>query len=445
MERTQKDDLLVFLDKEAWTAEDCKAIFSSLFSCPDAVRVFKELVSRLEEQNPQAKGQAALKVGIARYMLCRFDSALEALAAATDNKDRHYFQALCLKSMRQYEKAAEEFSRAKDRGWDSHEIAFNLIELQALGGDIGGAAKAVEKHAAKAETSADWQYLVGLVCELTGEGEKAAEAYHKARAIDQNHAAASFRLAFYYDLHGDEEQAMSLYKQCISSPPVHSSALMNMAVLYEDAGKYENAMGCLRRVLAVNPGHLRARLFVKDVEASLDMYYDEDQAKRIAKRNAVLDIPVTDFELSVRARNCLRKMNIGTLGDLVRTTEADLLSYKNFGETSLKEIKDMLTAKNLRLGQAMEEDGSFETPAAGEPPVAPPPAADQGLLATPIDQVQFSIRCRRVLETLKVATLGDLAAKSEAELMTCKNFGQTSLNEIRQRLGENGLKLRESD
>lgn len=444
MERTQKDDLLVYLDKETWTADDCKAIFASLFTCPDAVRVFKEIAAKLEDQNPQAKGQAALKVGIARYMLCRFDSALEALAAATDNKDRHYFQALCFKSLRRYAEAAEEFSRAKDRGWDSSEVSFNLVEIQALRGDLDGAAKAVEKHAAKADASADWQYLIGLVSELRGEGEKAAEAYHKARAIDQNHTAATFRLAYYYDLHGDEEQALSLYKECVASPPVYASALMNMAVLYEDAGKYENAIGCLRRVLAINPNHLRARLFVKDIEASRNMYYDEDQAKRIAKRNAVLDIPVTDFELSVRARNCLRKMNIRTLGDLVRTTEADLLSYKNFGETSLKEIKDMLTAKNLRLGQAMEE-GDFDAPISDKPADAKPAAADQGLLATPIDQIQFSIRCRRVLESLKVATLGDLAAKSEAELMSCKNFGQTSLNEIRQRLGENGLKLREAE
>ena len=52
------------------------------------------------------------------------------------------------------------------------------------------------------------------------------------------------------------------------------------------------------------------------------MFYDEDQAKPTRQRNAVLDIPVTDFELSVRARNCLKKMNIRTLGDLVRPPRA---------------------------------------------------------------------------------------------------------------------------
>ena len=69
----------------------------------------------------------------------------------------------------------------------------------------------------------------------------------------------------------------------------------------------------------------------------------------------VLNIPVTDFELSVRSRNCLQKMGIMTLGDLCRCTEQDLLASKNFGETSLVEIKEMLATKGLRLGQYAQE------------------------------------------------------------------------------------------
>ncbi len=69
----------------------------------------------------------------------------------------------------------------------------------------------------------------------------------------------------------------------------------------------------------------------------------------------VLSIPVTDFELSVRSRNCLQKMGVNTLGDLCRTSEAELLASKNFGETSLVEIKEMLASKGLRLGQLAAE------------------------------------------------------------------------------------------
>jgi DNA-directed RNA polymerase subunit alpha len=171
------------------------------------------------------------------------------------------------------------------------------------------------------------------------------------------------------------------------------------------------------------------------------MYYDEDQARRIAKRNAVLDIPVTDFELSVRARNCLKKMNIMTLGDLVRTSESELLGYKNFGETSLKEIKDMLSAKGLRLGQESESAGELSG-LFGDVEESED-EADGGARALTIEQVEFSVRARRVLEQLNIHTLGELASKTEAELLGQKNFGQTSLSEMRQRLTENGLHFRE--
>ena len=100
----------------------------------------------------------------------------------------------------------------------------------------------------------------------------------------------------------------------------------------------------------------------------------------------------------------------------------------------------MLTAKGLRLGQASEEMPEAPAPLR-EPPESP---KDEGELALPVDQIDFSVRARKAMETLKVRTLGDLAALTEEELLACRNFGQTSLNEIRQRLAEHGLNLRES-
>src|SRR5260370_31631466 len=90
------------------------------------------------------------------------------------------------------------------------------------------------------------------------------------------------------------------------------------------------------------------------------MHYKTDEEHEYNRFSQVLEIPVTDFELSVRSRNCLKKMNIRTLGDLTRVNEQQLLSSKNFGETSLSEIKEMLTSKGLRLGQSLEEGSQFE-------------------------------------------------------------------------------------
>jgi len=213
--------------------------------------------------------------------------------------------------------------------------------------------------------------------------------------------------------------------------------------LYEDAEEYDLACHCLRRILAINPTHWRARLFLRDAESAKTMYFDEDRARLIAQRNAILDTPVTDFELSVRARNCLKKMNISTLGDLVRTPESRLLEYKNFGETSLKEIRDMLAIKGLRLGQALEEEAQQELGALFAGGLGP--RANEAVLAIPLEQVELSVRARKALEALKVVTLGDLAKKTEAELLACRNFGQTSLNAVRECLAEYSLQLREPD
>lgn len=437
--QTDADVIDELVDKDTWTADDHQQLVTTLFDEANAVEKCRRILARMEGDEPEPKGTSALKIGIARYMLCRFDEALAVLADATDNKDRRYFQGLCLKCLAQYERACEEFERAKSRGWDGPEADLELVECLALGGDVAAAQKALGKLPAAVRDSAGGLYVRGLIEELSGDGETAAETYEQARQAAPAHHGATFRLAYYLDLHGQEDEAAELYEQCLDRPPTHTNALLNLAVLHEDAGRYDEASRCVRRVLASNPTHPRARLFLKDVEASKTMHYDEDQAKRIAKRNALLDIPVTDFELSVRARNCLKKMNIRTLGDLVRTTEADLLGYKNFGETSLKEIKDMLAAKNLRLGQALEEGSEFGDLLA--PPVSR--ARQEGVLATPLEQVELSVRARKALDSLRVTTLGELSQKTEAELLACRNFGQTSLNEVRQRLAEYNLRLRE--
>jgi DNA-directed RNA polymerase subunit alpha len=148
---------------------------------------------------------------------------------------------------------------------------------------------------------------------------------------------------------------------------------------------------------------------------------------------------MTDFELSVRSRNCLKKMNIRTLGDLLRITESELLSYKNFGETSLREIKAILDTKGLNLGMALE-DKQF---ARDVQPVEQ--NVDVGIQAKPVDDLQLSVRARKCLQKLNIRTIGDLTRTTDAELLGCKNFGVTSLNEINKALGGLSLSLRRLD
>jgi DNA-directed RNA polymerase subunit alpha len=287
------------------------------------------------------------------------------------------------------------------------------------------------------ERAAEEYFKRGLDAEKEGNHEKAIEFYERALNENPDHEQACFSLAVMYDRRADDAKAIELYERICTSPPVHLNALLNLAVLYEDNNHYDEAHRCLDAVLKTDPNHARARMYMKDVESARSMYYDEDDRKGDS-RNRVLEIPITDFELSVRSRNCLKKMNIRSLGDLLRTTEQELLSYKNFGETSLNEIKALLAQKGLRLGQAADGEKPAFTRAA---PVAVENVSPETLGKTVAD-LELSVRSRKALQRLNINTLGELASRTEAELLGCKNFGQTSLNEIKQQLASFGMGLR---
>jgi DNA-directed RNA polymerase subunit alpha len=63
-----------------------------------------------------------------------------------------------------------------------------------------------------------------------------------------------------------------------------------------------------------------------------------------------LNMSLAELKLSVRATNCLESENIQTVRDLVQRSEDQLLEVRNFGETTLREVKDKITEMGLRLG-----------------------------------------------------------------------------------------------
>jgi DNA-directed RNA polymerase subunit alpha len=289
------------------------------------------------------------------------------------------------------------------------------------------------------ERAAEEYYRRGLDADVQGLHERAVEFYERSLNENPDHEQAAFHLAVLYDRRAEDAKAIELYERICTSPPVHLNALMNLAVLYEDNNHYDEAHRCLDAILRTNPNHLRARLYMKDVESARSMHFDDDGDGRGDRRSAVLNIPVTDFELSVRSRNCLKKMNIRTLGDLLRTTEQELLSYKNFGETSLNEIKALLAQKGLRLGQSVDDP---KNAVPGAPGATAEGSIPPEILAKTVGDLELSVRSRKALQRLNINTIGDLAARTEDELLGCKNFGQTSLNEIKQQLAANGVGLR---
>ena len=62
-----------------------------------------------------------------------------------------------------------------------------------------------------------------------------------------------------------------------------------------------------------------------------------------------LDLSIEDLDLSERPRNCLKRAQINTVGELLTKTEDDLLNITNFGQKSLDEVKEKLDERGLSL------------------------------------------------------------------------------------------------
>jgi DNA-directed RNA polymerase subunit alpha len=71
-----------------------------------------------------------------------------------------------------------------------------------------------------------------------------------------------------------------------------------------------------------------------------------------------LNMNLADLKLSVRATNCLEAEQINMVRDLVQRTEDQLLELRNFGETTLNEVREKLSELGLHLGMRLTRSGS---------------------------------------------------------------------------------------
>ena len=61
------------------------------------------------------------------------------------------------------------------------------------------------------------------------------------------------------------------------------------------------------------------------------------------------NFPIEELELGVRSYNCLKRVGIETIGDLVMKSENELAAIPNFGKKSIEEVKETLATHGLRL------------------------------------------------------------------------------------------------
>jgi DNA-directed RNA polymerase subunit alpha len=396
------------------------------------------LKKKAEAAAPPQSKRWHLKLGIASFFLGHLGDAAKHLQQAEGALANFYLgRALVEKS--DYDEALKAFEKAEKAGYTATQVQLQRAGIYRQKGDIAHARSLLNKMTDQATHNAEYHFQLASCFLSEGERPSAIRHLEKSVELDPSHTGALFQLGHANDLAGNDDEAISYYERCVSHPPVHVGVMMNLGILYEDHDKYDKAADCYRKIFHADPSNEHARLFLRDAQASVTMYYNPDDDMASSRFSQVLEIPVTDFELSVRSRNCLKKMNIRTLGDLTRVSEQSLLSSKNFGETSLQEIKDMLASKGLHLGQSLEEGSVFERRFTATTQLS---EEEQAMLAKPVAELNLSVRARKCMNRLGINTFGELISRSADELLESKNFGQTSLTEVREKLRTFGLGLR---
>ena len=409
------------------------------------VRNLKEVVDILTKRlvvaaGPQAK-KIHLKLGIVNFFLGNMTEAVDQLQKA-EGPLASFYLGRALMSQQDYDAAYGAFDRAEKSGFAAQSVQLQKAGVLRLRGHNPEARALLVKLKETAAHNAEFYYQEGALAESEGDKLRASKFYERAVELDPTHAASLFRLGFLNDLEGNDYDAINYYERCLKYPPIGRGVLYNLGVLYEDNDQYDKASECYRRLHKSDPLDERAKLFLKDTEASLSMYYSPEEEQVSQQFRQVMEVPITDFELSVRSRNCLKRMNIRTLGDLTRVTEAQLLASKNFGETSLDEIRVIMVAKGLRIGQSLEQGMNYErTSYRPQQNLSP---EEQAVLNKPVSDLNLSVRARKCMNRLNITTLGELCQRTQDELLEAKNFGMTSLKEVQEKLVSYGLKLRNS-
>jgi DNA-directed RNA polymerase subunit alpha len=385
-----------------------------------------------------SENKADVRRGTAQWLLGRSEEAAKILEPARTSKERSYVLGVSLLEAGRSAMAVEVLKEANEADGSDPLVSAAYCEAKIRSGKVEEAESHVDRLAKK--ETAQGYYLKGLLADVQDRHEEAAKAYEKAQEVEPGHAPSMFRLAYLLDLAGEDDRALELYEQLRRQRPMHVASVMNLGVMYEDRGEYERAAQCFQSVLDYFPGNTRAQLFLKDAQASMTMFYDEEAARREAKLHQVLGQPVAEVSFSPRVRTALQKLNVNTLGDLVGKSEEDFLGIANFGRTSLRELKEFLSSKGLSLSSG----GGMVAPAMAEEavPVVAGGAVSEEVSKKNLSDFEWSGRIRKVFEKLSLVTIGDLLARSEKDLLKSKNLGVTSIKEIRKKLGQLGVAMK---
>jgi DNA-directed RNA polymerase subunit alpha len=160
----------------------------------------------------------------------------------------------------------------------------------------------------------------------------------------------------------------------------------------------------------------------------------------VADRNADSDLPLGYIPVD-SIHSPVRRVNYHVEGARVgQMTDYDKLVLEVWTNGAVSPQEAVGLAADL-LGDHLRIFSSFET-RGEEAEEAAAPEVDPRLsemLAKPIEELDLSVRSANCLKNANIRTLGDLVQRTEREMLSTKNFGRKSLDEIKDVLASLGL------
>jgi len=377
-----------------------------------------------------SEGKAKIRNATIKYLLGYVQEAIEILRTLPSSKERNFFLGISYLDVNKGNKAYECLSEVD---WDEPIFQTYLAESLIKVNKYDEALKILAKLEKTRKNNPDVFYLYGLYNDAIGNYNEAESFYKQAIATDSHHQKSLYRLAYNEYLRGDEDEAYKMFEKLSEMVPPYVNTLMSLGVILEDKKEYERARNCFRTILDYYPNNSYAKLYLKDLEATINMFYDEETLRRKEKLNSLLKTPIGELGFTNRLEQVLSTAGIMTLGDLAKKTEASLLALEGVGKSALREINEALHTRGLTLA---ENEGVLKIPSTT--------VMDSTiLLRKSINDFEWPTRIKKVLDKMKIYTIGDLVSKTERDFLENENFGMTSLKEIERRLAQLNLSLRQ--
>lgn len=304
----------------------------------------------------------------------------------------------------------------------------------------------VNELAAKAsDLSPSMMVKLGVCQYLIGRYDDALESLTHS----DGGALAQFYMAKIHAIHGDNAKAMMLYDIAKKAGYDPDRCVLGQANVYLDMGEPKKALALLDRLSgAIEQTADYLALRGATVAATCE---NPDEAVNLYERAYKADSnhPETLFGLALeserrgndddalklyrQASHCF-PTSVGTLMNLGVLLE-DKERYEEAADCYNRVIEAFPNNKRARLFLKDAQDHlRVDTRSKPNPP-------GSRHLNTPINEIEFSSRVRRVIEELGCKTLGDLARQRQEDLLQFENFGENSLKEIELKLDERELHL----